>query len=393
MSLEGYTQFLVRSPLEYRNLLESAVYSQYPDAEISEVDDYTESVPQKYPDEEYDIWGAEFTQAAPWMYPIKCYQEFEHNMGPSEFQFKDPMASLMDLCGSLRQGEQLWMQYIVIPIGFDWVKDAEKEIDKILGKKPKTGKGIFMLLLEWLGELSEIFWSIWGDVEEKRVEEKEKTMLELMPSEQKKIEAIGYKASKLSFAVKTRVVYVSKKEVMNKAKVANGLLGYLKQFAALDLNNIKPDLKKTMTKTVYFRRRSRLKRKKNRLFQAYISRSGSQGLSPGIFNIEELATLWHFPLEASVRASLIQKAQGRKADAPSSLPLESQLTSAPDTLFAKERISDDFFLNDRDNDKEKEKESREEKVSEKKEEEFFFEKKGDDITQKTSSPPENLPFA
>ncbi len=38
VSLEGYTQFLIRTPSEYRNLIESSVYSQYPDAEISEVD-------------------------------------------------------------------------------------------------------------------------------------------------------------------------------------------------------------------------------------------------------------------------------------------------------------------------------------------------------------------
>ena len=56
VSLEGYTQFLIRTPLEYRNLVESAVYSQYPDAEISEVDDYVNDVPHKVPDEEYDLW-------------------------------------------------------------------------------------------------------------------------------------------------------------------------------------------------------------------------------------------------------------------------------------------------------------------------------------------------
>jgi hypothetical protein len=131
VSLEGYTQFLIRTPLEYKNLIESSVYSQYPDAEISEVDDYTETVPQHYPDEEYDVWGTEFMQSDSWVYPIKSYKEFEHQMGPSETQFKDPMAALMDLCGSLRQGEQLWIQFLITPIGFDWVKEAEKEIDKI----------------------------------------------------------------------------------------------------------------------------------------------------------------------------------------------------------------------------------------------------------------------
>ena len=76
ISLEGYTQFLIRTPAESQSLIESAVYSQYPDAEISEIDDYTSGMPNKFPDEEWDIWGAEFVQGAPEAYPIKLYQEF-----------------------------------------------------------------------------------------------------------------------------------------------------------------------------------------------------------------------------------------------------------------------------------------------------------------------------
>lgn len=349
ISLEGYTQFLIRTPLEFRNLIESSVYSQYPDAEISAVDDYTEAVPQRYPDEEYDVWGLEFTQGAPWVYPIKCYKEFEHQMGPSEMQFKDPMATLMDLCGSLRQGEQFWMQYIVIPIGFDWVKESEKEIDKILGRKAKTTKSWIMKGVEALGEASEIVYSIWGDIESKEKEERSRTMMDLTPLEKRRIEGVHEKLSKLSFAVKVRVVYVAKKDVMNKAKVANGVVGYMKQFAALDLNNLKPELKKTMTKTVYFLRESRLNVKKNNIFQAYINRSDGRGLNPGILNIEELATIWHFPVDGSVRASLMQKSPGKKADAPSSLPLFTELTTPTDDFFKTDIFNNELGMAGADN--------------------------------------------
>ncbi|MDI3496344.1 MAG: hypothetical protein PWQ35_365 [Patescibacteria group bacterium] len=385
VSLEGYTQFIIRTPAEFRNLVESSVYSQYPDAEITEIDDYTETVPQRYPDEEYDVWGTEFTQSSPWMYPIKCYEEFEHRMGPLETQFKDPMATLMDLCGSLRQGEQLWLQFLIIPIGFDWIKEAEKEMDNILGKKPKVKKDLFMRLLELLGQLSEAIYKIWSsDTDTKEKEEKTKTIMDLTPKEQKRLEAISNKASKLAFGVKIRTVYVAKKEVMNKAKVVNGLVGFMKQFAALDLNNLKPDVKKTMTKAVYFWTESRVKRKKNNIFQAYVNRSDSQGLKPGIMSIEELATLWHFPTEGSVKAPLVQTAKGRKADAPSSLPLASELREAPDDLF---KNDDKFFF------QEKKEDDREERGN-LKEEPFFTETKSqDDITHRNSAPPPNLPFA
>ncbi|RLC37956.1 hypothetical protein DRH27_03440, partial [Candidatus Falkowbacteria bacterium] len=142
VSIDGYTQFLIRTPEFFRNLVETAVYSQYPDAEITEVNDYTEGIPRKYPDDEYDIWGAEFIFTKNDMYPFKTYSEFESQLaGRPETQFKDPMASLMDLYSSLRKGEQLWYQILVSPTGFDWMERGDKEISKILNEKIKAKKG------------------------------------------------------------------------------------------------------------------------------------------------------------------------------------------------------------------------------------------------------------
>ena len=323
-SIEGYIQFIIRTPEKFRNLVESAVYSQYPDAEISEIDDYVDEVPHKYPDDEYDIWGSEYIHANNHMLPIKVYSKFEHLIGPSETQFKDPSASLIDLCSSLGPGEQLWYQIIVVPIGFDWMEEGDEVVDKILQKKKKAKKGFFMQFLGWVGDFSEIFYSIWGDVEEKddKAKEDSLSMIELTPKQKHQVEGVHDKVSKLGFKVKIRAVYVSRKEDMNKGKVANGFVGYMKQFASLDLNNLKPDVKYTMTKSEYFRKNERIIRKKNNIINNYVNRDADAGRNPGIMNIEELATLWHFPVEASVQSPFLQKAPGRKAEAPSSLPQE-----------------------------------------------------------------------
>ncbi|MFA7087957.1 MAG: hypothetical protein WC146_01300 [Patescibacteria group bacterium] len=363
VSMEGYTQFLIRTPIEFRNLVESSVYSQYPDAEISEVDDYVDSVPKNIPDEEYDLWGVEFVQKDSWVYPIKCYQEFEHQMGPSETQFKDPMASLMDLCGSLRQGEQLWFQMIVIPIGFDWVKESEKEINNIFGRKVKIKEDLFVKGISAMGDLSNMFYQSEVDSSAAKKEEKPKTMMDLTPGEKRKVEGIQLKASKLSFEAKFRIVYVAKREVMNKAKVANGLVGFMKQFASLDLNNLKPDVKLTMTKTQYFMKAPRLLAKKKKIFDAYIDRSDSRGCNPGIYNIEELATIWHFPVEANVKAAMMQKTPGKKADAPSSLPIESNEGQILPDIFSKSSFDGSDIFSAKD-----------------------------DLDEKNVAPPENLPF-
>jgi hypothetical protein len=118
--------------------------------------------------------------------------------------------------------------------------------------------------------------------------------------------------------------------------VVSGFTGYIKQFATMDLNNIKPDMGTTGTKTAYFAKDSRLVGKKNRLMANYVARSAWSGRLPGLYNIEELATLWHFPLEANVKAPLIQKAPGRKSDAPSSLPIfeeDSSSQNLPPDIF------------------------------------------------------------
>lgn len=332
VSLEGYTQFLVHAPTEFRNLVESAVYSQYPDAEISEVDDYVKGVPSSLPDDEYDVWGTEFVQVKSDVYPIKLYQEFEHNIGPSETQFKDPMASYMDLCGSLRQGEHLWFQMIVIPTGFDWVKRAEAEIDKIFGRKKKTSSFI-NTLVDWMGQASELVYSLWSDIDDKKKEDKPRTMMDLTPLEKRKVENLQIKLSKIGFEIKLRFVYVARRDAMNKAKVANGIVGFMKQFAALDLNNLKPDIDYTFTKAQYFFTERRLEQKKRNIYSAYRNRSDFRGRLAGIFNVEEMATIWHFPIEANVKAAMVQKAPGRKADAPASLPLAEEAAEELPDIF------------------------------------------------------------
>ena len=49
VSIEGNIRFYLRFPEKARNLIESSIYSQYPEVEISEVEDYTKDVPKDIP--------------------------------------------------------------------------------------------------------------------------------------------------------------------------------------------------------------------------------------------------------------------------------------------------------------------------------------------------------
>ena len=49
ISLDGYIQFLIYTPKSFRDLVEAAIYAQYPEAEITEVKDYIKIIPEDFP--------------------------------------------------------------------------------------------------------------------------------------------------------------------------------------------------------------------------------------------------------------------------------------------------------------------------------------------------------
>lgn len=327
VSVGGYIQFLVRAPVHFRDLVESAIFSQYPDVEIYEVEDYTALAPKSFPDDEYDIWGSEFIQTAPEILPIKTWPAFEHDFGEKEVKYRDPMSALMDLMSSLRKGEQLWYQIVVVPTGNEWTAHAAHYIDELLGKShgATAGNNLVDTILKWMTVVSEMVYKLWEHIEDKHDDKgSEKKFPELAPGPKAKIEAAEMKASKIGFEVTIRAIYLSRKEVMNKPKVVNGFVGYIKQFAANNLNGLKPDGKMTMTSASYFFTKRRILHRKNNIMYGYKHRSDLIGRPPWIMNVEELATLWHFPLDAVTKAPLIQRSAGRRIEPPMSLPIDDQ---------------------------------------------------------------------
>lgn len=350
VSIDGYTQFLIRTPASFRNLVESAVYSTYPDAEITEINDYTENIPSKFPDSDYDIWGTEFMPVKSDAYPFKTYPQFYDQTSRAEMVFKDPLASLLDLYSSMRPGEQMWMQILLTPTDYTWNIIGEDEVKKIMKEKtsaPKENPLEFVLSI-FITAITEIFGALTEALGFGAASSEEAgdplTMIQLKPREKKQVEAIQEKMSKNGFKSKIRMIYVAKKDIINKAKAVNGFVGYMKQFVDSDLNSFKPDMDKTATSTAYFFKDYRLNERKNKLMRAYKARDSFVGRTPKIFSTEELATLWHFPFEATVRAPLIQKVSGKRSEPPMSLPFDMDTPSTPRNI--PEEASSNIFQNE-----------------------------------------------
>ncbi|MFZ5365453.1 MAG: hypothetical protein ACOZBH_04645 [Patescibacteria group bacterium] len=322
VSIDGFIQYLIRTPVKFRELAEAAIYAQYPDAEITEVNDYAKAMDIKFPNDEYGLWGSDITLAKPYYYPIRTYPEFEHQMSQ---EFKDPMASLLEIMSKIGKGEQIWFQILIVPVlGSAWVEDGVKEINKLVGVATPVKKTALSKIAEApisaLQMISEQITGGGGGPEEKK---KEANMLAYMPPNQKvKVDGISRKISKIGYKTKMRFIYLSKKEVMRKGLGVSGIFGALKQFNTEDLNSMKPH-KKTKTVANYFFINRRMASKQNHIMSFYKGRSMDSYGSPFYLNIEELATLYHFPA-IELKAPLIQRIESKKASAPISLPTEEE---------------------------------------------------------------------
>ncbi|MBU1149090.1 hypothetical protein KKI23_03290, partial [Patescibacteria group bacterium] len=140
VSIDGYIQFLIRTPEKFRDLVEAAIYAQYPEAEITEVEDYVNKIELEFPNEDMDMYGAEWKLANKDCYPILTYPFFEHSLSQ---ELADPIASLLEILSRLNNGEQIWIQFVISPEDKKdkWRDQGKVVIHKLLGDKAKSSGG------------------------------------------------------------------------------------------------------------------------------------------------------------------------------------------------------------------------------------------------------------
>ncbi len=326
----GFIQFYMRVPVKTRDVFEAAVFAQYPDAEIHEAEDYTKKYPLYFPNDEWDCWGTELVMKQDQCWPIKTYPYFEDKLSGT---FKDPLAQLYEIMAMLQPGEELWVQYPIKPIDQGpWQEKCQRLALMMIGvtdfEKDKKANPI-LSLLNLLGRLGHIIVhsGVHGvhppSVEAAKAGQKKNRseMQNLSPREKDLVTAIELKSGKLGYKSKIRILYVAKKELAqkNRKKVVTGIMGVYRQFNAHDMNTFGLG-KHTFVRAYYYFVQYRLNRRKRILMRAYKARSNSRGDKNTIFSVEELATIWHFPME-DVSAPLLRKADVKRGEPPSSLPL------------------------------------------------------------------------
>lgn len=319
-----------------RNNMEAAIYSQYPQAEIHEVEDYTELLPKVLPNESYDLWGTDLILGKDSYYPIRTYPYFEEVKDEKRV---DPIAALTEVMSGLKCEERLWWQVVVSPstserrINNQWKEEGQKKIAEITGQKKEVKKGIGDALADWLRNL---IWAplespTWGEAVKK---ETTAALKFLSPAEQEVVKAIDSKTSKLGCETTVRFIYMDKKETFTTAN-ATAVMGTVRQFNTQNLNYFKPG--KELTSVTGWKaeflplyKKLKLYSKKKKLFSNYKLRKlgtrmvGKYRRSTAkihTFNTEELATIYHFPTIV-VEAPKLRRLESKKGGPPATLPIE-----------------------------------------------------------------------
>lgn len=331
VGIEGYVQFIIRTTDGYRDLVESAIYGQYPDAEITEVADYTEGYPTEFPNDKYQMYGTEFIYVDDPALPIRTYTEFEDSVTK---EFKDPLQGILEVMNKLGSGEQIWFQILIDPIGPEWKKNSEKYIEKMMNNESKKkGPG---LLSSVANELKLIYQSaqdqasggaglIEGKSAEVGSESTSSSLLLLPPHKRAKVEAAALKMKKIGYDVKMRLIYIARKENWYPAHGREAFIGAMKQFNTEDLNALRPDTKRVGVHVQYLFTEWRKNYRRTKLMRHYKWRSVGRGTNPITMNIEELATIWHFPMKTEFQPirHMVQRTQTKSTPPPTTVPFAS----------------------------------------------------------------------
>lgn len=321
VSIGGEVHFYIRVPERFRDIIESNIYSQYPEAEISQVPDYTLNIPSDVPNKDWDLWGTPLINTKPDSYPIKTYLKFESEIQPLEEKRVDPLAGLLEGMSTLKPGEQLWVQIVVKPVRVEdknWIQQGLDIRDK-LAKRPGKPKQMPMAQ-----EAAEIL--VFGPTQPKEEKELIPPEMKLTPGEREIVAGIEEKISKFGFDCNIRYIYIAKKESFfgPRARIP---YGFFKEVSTENMGGFKPD-KRKMTKMkspfFWFLDKRRLYLRKRRILRYYIKRWSPRFPVHGgeyILNTEELATLFHLPGRIAAPAPLPRVA-AKKGEAPPELPIE-----------------------------------------------------------------------
>jgi len=285
--------FYCSLPSHLREYVESQIYAQYPEAQISQIENYIKRA------EAGDYFRAVYLKPVKEdFFPIKTFRDFE----------VDPLSPLTSALEEISQRSRAFIQFSIRPVPDTWQESGYAYVEAVRsGVSLDTGWGLKDITKSFFSELGEIVSSIpkritySGETESsyKGLKTPEQKRVDISAGQKLELEAIENKLSKMGFesCIKIAVIGTSESEVDNKIK---SLTATFKQFSTANLNSF--ELSSTLD------------------FSELVDRSFKDEES-FILNTEELASLFHLPSSALETPS-IAWSLARRGEPPLNLPTE-----------------------------------------------------------------------
>jgi hypothetical protein len=334
-SIDGQVHFYIRAPTRVKGLIETQMYAQYPQAQVKTVEDYTLAVDAITPNSSWNGWGCEFKLTKPEAYPIKTYVDFGLDNDPKEEYKVDPISPIVELFASLQKGEQMWMQIVITPSKkeyhtkgtifgkHNWIEEARLEMLKMLApytQLKKQDDGHYAKEIRAPGFLDTV------------------------------TKAMSTKTSKIGFDTGVRIMYVAKKDKFDMSSRRNIRL-ILRQYERPDSNEfyrVNSTQVDAFSSSFFSLSPRKVMILADRMLHEYrergffhlplrhmINNHNLTGIPlwivkkfflpyfhPPTFvlNVEEIATMWHFPGQI-MRVPSLERIESKEASPPTNLPI------------------------------------------------------------------------
>jgi len=254
---KGLISFYVAAPRYMRDYMEQQILAQYPEANLSEVEDYNIFLAQGITLSGY----LKFTRS--FIFPIKTYQDLN----------SDPLNAITTSLSKIDQLDAAAIQVVARPSRKKWHARGSKVATEV--QKGKTVQEAMAATgsFNWLN----IFDFFKTKTPEQIQEEKTKQARTLSPMEQELVKGLEEKTSKAGLGCNIRII-VSAKEKVKAQNYLNGVIDSFSQFNFYQYGNsfklIKESPSRLVNDFIYRNFRPRQKM---------------------ILNTEELASIYHFP--------------------------------------------------------------------------------------------------
>lgn len=313
VSIGGEVKFFIWTWPQWRQVIETRIYSQYPGVEIIEVKDY--ALDLIFDPAKVKVKGITTRLVKADVIPIKTYIDFGLDKTDKEpEQIVDPLVPVLEYLGARKPGEVAAVQILI-------QGHRKQGLQDVMFKPTQHFSDEVKAAVKKIAENEAYF------------ETKEGmpiSTLNLTKTQNEDIASIERNAAKHAYDTQLRLMYFTTLDADDKNSTA-GMIGSMRQFGFVGsntiLNGIRPhkfipgvvypwedflDIRKIENQKLHldaFKRRS--------FFNVPYKHSMGK---PYVLTVEELATLYHFP-GAHAATPTLARIPSKKAEAPSNLPI------------------------------------------------------------------------